>query len=69
MMQIHDGQCGLCQHFGEGHTDTPQLIQIRTRHEAPENFVDQCGHPQHAALDLKVTPISGCSAFTPAMHA
>lgn len=69
MIQVQDGQCGLCQHFGESHPDQPQLIQIRTKHEAPENFVDLCGHPQHVTLDLKVTPISGCAGFTPAPEA
>lgn len=66
MMQVQDGQCGLCRHFGESHPDQPQLIQIRTKHEAPEQFVDTCGHPQLAPLNLTVTPISGCSGFTPA---
>jgi hypothetical protein len=69
MMQVHDGQCGLCTHFGESHPDQPQLIQIRTKHEAPETFVDKCGHPQHAALDLLVTPISGCAGFAPVQRA
>ena len=68
-MQIQDGQCGLCTHFGEGHTDQPQLIQIRTKHQAPENFVDKCGHPQHAPLNLSVTAISGCTGFQPAHQA
>jgi len=63
MQQVQDGQCGLCSHFGEQHPQDQQLIQIRTKHEAPENYVDQCGHPKHAELDLRVTPISGCSGF------
>jgi hypothetical protein len=63
---VQEGQCGLCTHFGEQHPDQPQLIQIRTQHEAPKDFVDTCGHPQHAELDLRVTPISGCAAFEPA---
>jgi hypothetical protein len=28
--------------------------------------VDDCGHPRHASLHLKVTPISGCDGFEPA---
>ena len=26
-------------------------------------LVDECGHPKHAPLHLKVTPISGCDGF------
>lgn len=67
MQHVELGQCGLCSHFGENRQD-PQIFQIRTKHEAPENFVSDCGHPQHASLDLKVTPISGCAGFEPAME-
>ncbi len=63
MSQVHDGQCGLCAHFGEGHQADQKLIQIRTKREAPDTFIESCGHPSHAALNLKVTPISGCAAF------
>lgn len=63
---VDAGQCGLCLHFGEHHQPSPQLIQIRTKHEAPEDFVDECGHPRHAPLHLRVTPISGCDGFEPA---
>lgn len=66
MQAIHDGQCGLCAHFGEHHPDLPQLVQIRTRKSAPEDLVEECGHPKHASLHLMVTPISGCEGFTPA---
>lgn len=65
MQTIEEGQCGLCTHFGEQHADTPQLVQIRQRHEAPVTMVDDCGHPRHASLNLKVTPISGCDGFEP----
>ncbi|HEX5581792.1 MAG TPA: hypothetical protein VFX39_09460 [Gemmatimonadaceae bacterium] len=65
MQTIHDGQCGLCAHFGEHHGNTQELVQIRMRHEAPETLVDDCGHPRHASLNLKVTPISGCDGFEP----
>lgn len=68
-MQIQDGQCGLCTHFGEQHPNDQKLIQIRTKHEAPEQYIDDCGHPRHATLNLKVTPISGCDGFEPAMQA
>lgn len=66
MIAIHEGQCGLCMHFGEHHNQTPQLVQIRTSKKAPETLVDECGHPRHAALNLKVTPVSGCDGFVPA---
>ena len=65
MSQIHEGQCGLCLHFGENHEgahDT-SLAQIRTTHEAADTLLDECGHPKHAPLHLKVTPISGCDGF------
>jgi hypothetical protein len=64
MLQVHDGQCGLCAHFGEIHADhASNLLQIRAKREAPETFLDDCGHPKHAALHLKVSPISGCDGF------
>ena len=67
MQELHEGQCGLCVHFGENHGDAPQLVQIRMRQEAPETLVDECGHPRHASLNLRVTPISGCDGFEPAL--
>jgi hypothetical protein len=66
MQEVHDGQCGLCAHFGEHHEQDRQLLQIRQRHQAPEDLVDECGHPRHATLHLRVTPISGCDGFAPA---
>lgn len=70
MQMVHDGQCGLCAHFGEHQGMRPpqqeQLVQIRTSHKAPEDLVEECGHPQHAGLHLMVTPISGCQGFEPA---
>jgi hypothetical protein len=65
MLQVHDGQCGLCAHFGENDSDKTQLIQIRLKHEAPEQLTEACGHPKLAPLDLVVTPISGCKGFEP----
>ena len=67
VQQIHDGQCGLCLHFGESHPRSEQLVSIRKQHEAPEVLVDECGHPRHASLHLMVTPISGCDGFERAM--
>ena len=67
MVHVHDGQCGLCTHFGEEHEATPQLIELRTAHEGPEDLIEECGHPKHAPLHLVVTPTSGCDGFEPAM--
>jgi hypothetical protein len=67
MQHVEDGQCGLCTHFGESHNGDEKLVQIRVTKEAPETLVDECGHPRHAALNLVVTPISGCDGFEPAM--
>ena len=46
MMQIHEGQCGLCSHFGEHHGDDQQLVQIRMKQQAPDDLIDECGHPR-----------------------
>ncbi len=67
MLQINEGQCGICTHFGEGHEDG-MLSQIRTTKEAAETFVDDCGHPKLVALHLKVTAVSGCDGFEPVTH-
>ena len=67
MLQVQEGQCGLCVHFGESHGRDQQLVQIRTSRRAPETLVEECGHPKHAPLNLMVTPISGCDGFQPAM--
>jgi hypothetical protein len=68
LMPIHDGQCGLCAHFGEPHNQDERLVQIRMNGQAPDDLIDECGHPRHASLHLKVTPISGCDGFEPAMQ-
>lgn len=69
MEQVHNGQCGLCAHFGELHKKTDVLVSIQKNHQADLKVVDECGHPKHAGLHLKVTPISGCDGFVPAMAA
>ncbi len=70
MLQLHDGQCGMCTHFGENEPEEqPKLIQIRLRHEAPDDLVEACGHPSNKPLNLMVTPISGCAGFEPAHQA
>jgi hypothetical protein len=66
MVLLHEGQCGLCAHFGEDHAGDQQLVDIRMSHEAPDDLVEECGHPKHAPLHLVVTPISGCDGFEPA---
>lgn len=63
MLHIHDGQCGLCTHFGEAHAASQLLTEIRSSKEAKVDFVDDCGHPKHAPLHLKVTAGSGCDGF------
>lgn len=69
MEPLHAGQCGLCTHFGESHTDAKELVSILSKKEADVTMLDECGHPRHAALHLKVTPISGCDGFVPAAEA
>jgi hypothetical protein len=66
MLHVHEGQCGLCTHFGEEHPQDQMLTQIRKTMEASEEFADSCGHPKHAPLHLRVTPVSGCDGFEPA---
>ncbi len=68
MQAVQNGQCGLCTHFGEHHKNDV-LVSIVTSHKADESMVDECGHPKHASLHLKVTPISGCDGFIPAAAA
>jgi hypothetical protein len=67
MLQLHDGQCGLCQHFGEEHSSKKEIVEVRMKHSASATFVDDCAHPKHVSLHLKVTPMSGCDGFAPAM--
>ncbi|HVZ15544.1 MAG TPA: hypothetical protein VG897_00365 [Terriglobales bacterium] len=69
MQAVHDGQCGLCKHFGEPHPSDNKLVEIRKTSTAPEVLIDDCGHPKHASLHLKVTPISGCDGFEAARAA
>jgi hypothetical protein len=68
MQSIHEGQCGVCGHFGEHHKSAV-LVSILSSKKADESFVDECGHPRHASLHLKVTAISGCDGFVPAPSA
>ncbi len=63
MLSVHDGQCGLCTHFGEEHAKSAVLVSILTTKQAPDSLVDNCGLPNNASVHLKVTPIRGCDAF------
>lgn len=65
---LHNGQCGLCTHFGE-HSNQNELVQIRTTKQAPAEMTETCGNPKLASLHLMVTPISGCDGFEPATAA
>lgn len=65
-MQVQDGQCGLCTHFGETHAKSNVLVTIVSSKQAEPSLLDDCGHPKHASLHLKVSPISGCDGFVPA---
>lgn len=69
MESLQSGQCGLCSHFGEQHPRTDALVSILSTKSADLNVLDDCGHPKHASLHLKVTPISGCDGFLPALAA
>ena len=64
MLHVRQGQCGLCSHFGEGRGDS-RVLQIRSSHEAKEDLTEDCGHPKHASLHLKVTAVSRCDGFEP----
>ena len=69
MLSVHNGQCGLCSHFGETHPKTDVLVTILSSKQANADLLDSCGHPKHAALHLMVSPISGCDGFAPAAQA
>ena len=69
MQAIHDGQCGLCGHFGENHAKNDVLVSIVSSKQADVVMLDECGHPKHASLHLMVRPMSGCDGFVPAASA
>ena len=62
MLQVHEGQCGLCAHFGEIHAAAPSLLQIRAKGGAG-NVSRRLRASQACCAALKVTPISGCDGF------
>ncbi len=69
MEAVHNGQCGLCTHFGENHASNNVLVSILSSKKADVVLIDECGHPNLSVLHLKVTPISGCDGFVPAAAA
>jgi len=62
MIHVDMGNVDFAPTSGRHHGGA-QLMEIRKNHEASETLVDECGHPRHASLHLKVTPISGCDGF------
>lgn len=67
MTHINEGQCGLCTHFDEhSKRATQEIVKIRRSHEAKEDLLAECGHPEHKHLHLRVSPLSGCDGFAPA---
>ena len=63
-VSISNGQCGMCAHFAEHHPEAGSaLTKIRKMHKAPADRVEECGHPMHAPLHLKVNAASGCDGF------
>lgn len=67
MQAVHEGQCGLCSFFKDHSGQHQQVIEdIQRSQRAPEDLIEDCDHPQHKSLQLKVTPISGCAGFKPA---
>jgi hypothetical protein len=65
MLHVNEGQCGLCSHFAAGHVNSI-VLKIRSSHEAKEDLLEECGHPKHAPLHLRVTAVSKCDGFEPA---
>jgi hypothetical protein len=45
MESIHNGQCGLCSHFGENHVKSQVLVTILSSKQAEPVMLDECGHP------------------------
>jgi hypothetical protein len=66
MRAIQDGQCGLCNHFGEHHHQAAVRATILSSKSAEPTLLYECSHLKHAALHLKVTPFSGCDGFVAA---
>ena len=65
MVDIDNGQCGKCQHYGQN-DQSNQIIEIRIKGVAPDGFTSVCGHPRNADIHLSVSANSGCDGFSPA---
>lgn len=66
MVKVREGQCGLCQHFGQHEGEegkNPQILEILSTQYASEDFLADCGQEQLSAMHLRVTPVSGCDGF------
>ena len=62
MLQISDGQCGSCMHFGDG-MPQEQLVQIRVHGTAEHGTVAGCDLAANASMHLKVSPIGSCDGY------
>ena len=62
MLNITDGQCGSCKHFGDG-IPQDQLVQIRVNHTASDGTVAGCDLASNASMHLQVSPIGSCDGF------
>ena len=62
MLNITDGQCGTCKHFGEG-MPAEQLVQIRINHTADDTLTAGCDLASNATLHLRVSPIGSCDGY------
>ncbi|MCH2135459.1 MAG: hypothetical protein MK101_02630 [Phycisphaerales bacterium] len=62
MLNITDGQCGSCSHFGGGIPEE-QLVQIRVNHTAQDDVVGGCDLDSNASIHLKVSPIGSCDRY------
>lgn len=73
MLKLHDGQCGLCEHFGNGSADQNKIVQLRIKGQVDPDHIDEviepCGLPANASRHLKVTPLGSCEGFTPVKRA
>lgn len=68
MLNINDGQCGSCKHFGDG-IPQEQLIQIRVNQTANDGTIAGCDLASNASMHLRVSPISSCDGFEAAVAA
>ena len=62
MVNVNNGQCGTCTHFG---SDIPeqQLVQIRVNSQADAETVGGCGLPSNANMHLRVSANSSCDGY------